>query len=39
MPVEVPWEAYDEQDSNRTIAITDEVLRFVDGRLGQLGNE
>ena len=39
MPAGVPWEAYDEQDSNRAIAIADEVLRFVDGRLGELGNE
>lgn len=39
MPAGVPWEAYDEQDSKRAIAIADEVLRFIDGRLGELGKE
>jgi HEPN domain-containing protein len=39
MPAGVPWEAYDGQDSNRAIAIADEVLRFVHGRLAELGSE
>jgi HEPN domain-containing protein len=39
MPAGVPWETYDEQDSNRAIAIANEVLRFVDGRLMELEDE
>jgi HEPN domain-containing protein len=38
MPAGVPWEAYDELDSNRAVAIADEVLRFVGGRLEELEN-
>ena len=38
VPAGVPWETYDEVDSSRAVAIADEVLRFVDGRLGALGS-
>jgi len=39
MPAGVPREAYDQLDSGRAIAIANEVVWFVNGRLRELGNE
>ena len=39
LPGGVPAEAYEAQDSERALAIAEEVRRFVDGRLAELGSD